>query len=373
VEEVGEAMLRPILLLNRCAHYDVRMWERFEELELPPEAFIHEGVSLWEKLKISDYNISIMTKALSSGWIDRELEGCERRGVRIITFRDADFPQGLLKIRDAPLMLYAKGCVPPGCVKTIAVVGTRRCSSYALKTAREIGLRAAGQGWNVVSGGAKGVDGASHSGCIDAGGVTAAVLGTGIDVVYPQEHKELFERIQGKGALLTEYCLGSKGERWRFPRRNRIIVGLASKIVLVEAPYRSGAMITANLATEEGREVWVVPGRIDDERCGGSNRLIFDGATPLVDFDSFFGTQQRYAERTLFDDDTPAPYRKNTQSLSADEKKILSLLSIHGANTIDNLAGEAKMSAAEVFKMISAMSLRGLVTMIGPGRYSLCD
>ncbi|MDR1137388.1 MAG: DNA-processing protein DprA [Synergistaceae bacterium] len=366
-------MLRSILLLNRCAHYDVKMWEHFEEMGFPPEAFITEGTSLWEKLKITDYNISIMTKALSSGWIDRELDGCERRGVKIITFRDPDFPQGLLKIRSTPLMLYVKGRMPSMCVKTIAVVGTRRCSSYALKTAREIGAAAAGQGWNVISGGAKGVDGASHSGCLDSGGITAAVLGTGIDVVYPHEHRELFERIQERGALLTEYGIGSKGDKWRFPRRNRIIVGLASRIVLVEAPYKSGAMITANLAAEEGREVWAVPGRIDDERCGGSNRLIFDGATPLIDFDLFFGTEQRYAERHLFDDDTPALGRKNLQSLSDDERKILSLLSIHGANTIDNLAGEAKMSAAEVFKLISVMSLRGLVAMIGPGRYSLCD
>jgi DNA processing protein len=349
------------------------MWEHFEEMRLPPEAFIDEGVSLWEKLKITEYNIAAMAKALSSGWIDRELDACERLGVRIVTFHDADFPPALLKIRAAPMLLYVKGPMPQICVKTIAVVGTRRCSSYAIKTAKEIGARAAAQGWNVISGGAKGVDGASHCGSLDAGGVTAAVLGTGIDTVYPPEHRELFERIQEKGALLTEYCIGSKGERWRFPRRNRIIVGLVSRVVLVEAPYKSGAMITANLAAEEGREVWVVPGRIDDERCGGSNRLIFDGATPLIDFDSFFGTEQRYAERTLFDDDTPGQDRKNLQSLSGDEKKILSLLSIHGGNTIDNLAGEAKMSAAEVFKIISVMSLRGLVAMIGPGRYSVCD
>jgi DNA processing protein len=349
------------------------MWEHFEEMGLPPEAFIDEGVSLWEKMKITEYNISVMAKALSSGWIDRELDACERLGVRIVTFRDTDFPPALLKIRSTPLMLYVKGRMPQMCVKTIAVVGTRRCSSYAIKTAKEIGSRAAAQGWNIISGGAKGVDGASHCGCLDAGGITVSVLGTGIDIAYPPEHRELFERIQENGALFTEYGIGSKGDRWRFPRRNRIIVGLVSRVVLVEAPRKSGAMITANLAAEEGREVWVVPGRIDDERCGGSNRLIFDGATPLIDFDSFFGTEQRYAERTLFDNDTPDQGRKNLQSLSCDEKKILSLLSIHGGNTIDNLADEAKMSAAEVFKIISVMSLRGLVAMVGPGRYSVCD
>jgi DNA processing protein len=209
---------------------------------------------------------------------------------------------------------------------------------------------------------------------MEGGGITAAVLGTGVDVVYPPEHRELFDRILEKGALYSEYPLGEKGESWHFPRRNRIIAGLASRIVVAEAPHKSGAMITARLAAEAGREVWAVPGRIDDERCAGSNSLIFDGAMPLADLDLLFGEPAAGAQRTLFDDRCPAvPDRVGIPVLSETEKTILSLLSFRGDKTIDNLAGEAKMSAAEVFKIVSVMSLRGLVFSSGPGRYRLTD
>jgi DNA processing protein len=133
-------------------------------------------------------------------------------------------------------------------------------------------------------------------------------------------------------------------------------------------------MITAALAAEEGREVWAVPGRIDDGRCSGSNRLIFDGAMPLIDLELLFGSKSQYAETYLFtDEETELPARPERKSLTDGERKILSLLAIHPDNTIDNLAGEAKMSAAEVFQMITVMSLRGLVFSSGPGRYSSYD
>jgi DNA processing protein len=367
-------MIRSLLLLNKCAHYDLRTWKRFEALELPPEAFIADSPSVWDKLEITERNKDIMSRALSSGWIDRELENCDRLGVKIVTFSDALFPPALLKIKDAPLLLYVKGNMPPAVNKAIAVVGTRRCSVYGERTARAIGSRAAERGWNVISGGAKGIDGAAHAGCIESGGVTAAIFGTGVNVVYPSEHAGLFGRILDSGALCSEFPLGEKGESWHFPRRNRIITGFASKTVVVEAPHKSGAMITAGLAAEEGREVWAVPGRIDDDHCAGSNRLIFDGAMPLVDLELLFGSKSQYAETYLFtDEETAQPARPERKNLTEDERKILSLLAIHPDNTIDNLANEAKMSAAEVFKMITVMSLRGLVFSSGPGRYSSYD
>jgi DNA processing protein len=375
VEKVnGASMIRSLLLLNKCAHYDVRMWRRFEALGSQPEAFIEDGPSIWDKLGITERNRDVMSRALSSGWIDRELENCERLGARIVTFLDAMFPPALLKIKDAPLLLYVRGNMPPAENKAIAVVGTRRCSVYGERTARAIGSRAAERGWSVISGGAKGIDGAAHAGCAESGGVTAAVLGTGVNVVYPSEHAELFRRILDRGALCSEFPLGEKGESWHFPRRNRIIVGFASKTAVVEAPHKSGAMITAGLAAEEGREVWAVPGRIDDDRCAGSNRLIFDGAMPLIDMELLFGSKSQYAETYLFTDgEAEPPARQERKNLTDGERKILSLLAIHPGNTIDNLADEAKMSAAEVFQIITVMSLRGLVFSSGPGRYSSYD
>jgi len=366
-------MLRAMMLLNKCQSYDVRMWERFEAMGLPPEAFYEDGPALWEKLEITERNRSIIEKAVAADWTERELDACDRLNVRLITCRDAEYPRSLTKSAKAPILLYVKGSLLPEEARTIAVVGTRRCSAYGYRIAREIGRRAADAGWNVASGGAKGIDGASHLGCAEAGGFTAAVLGTGVDIVYPSEHAPLFERILERGALYSEYPLGTKGESWHFPKRNRIIAGLASKIVVVEAPGRSGAMITASRAADDGREVWAVPGRIDDERSEGSNRLILDGAMPLVSLDSFFESKFAYAEASLFDGGGEDFAKPEPVNLSPEEKKILGLLTVQGEKTIDNLADEAKMSAAEVFKIMSVMSARGLVVLSGPGRYSVND
>jgi DNA processing protein len=370
---VDELMIRSLLLLNGCQQYDIRLWEKFEETSLEPEAFIAEGRAMWERLGITERCMSLMAKMLSSGWIDRELDACERLGVRVIACRDAIYPRPMLDLDDAPMLLYTIGELFSVGSKAVGVVGTRRCSAYGAGVAREIGRLAAAQGWCVVSGGAKGIDGAAHEGCLEGKGRTVAVMGTGIDVVYPSEHRGLFERIAATGALYSEYPLGSSGVGWRFPRRNRIVVGLTARTVVVEAPHKSGAMITARQAAEAGREVWAVPGRIGDERCVGSNRLIFDGAMPLIDMETFFGTKD--PQRTLFEglDAAEKRLQADDAKLNETEKTLIALLTNRGDRTIDNLAGEAKMSAAEVFKAMSLLSLRGLVFSSGPGRYRLVD
>jgi DNA processing protein len=214
-----------------------------------------------------------------------------------------------------------------------------------------------------------GIDGFAHTGCLESKGITAAILGTGVDVVFPSEHRKLFDRIMETGALFSEYSLGSGGEGWRFPRRNRIIAGLSSRVVVVEAPSRSGAMITARQALDAGKEVWAVPGRIDDKRCAGSNRLIFDGAFPFIDMETFFGVE---VQRDLFKDEALSR-KKDAIELNDVEKILVALLTNYGDRTIDNLANEAKMSAAEVFKVMSLLSIRGVVFSSGPGRYRLAD
>lgn len=371
----GDNLIRPLLLLNNCQYYDARLWERFEDAGLEPDAFIDGGPSLWETMGINERNRDQMRGDLASGWPDREIEACLKLGVSLVTFRNPLYPPSLLEMKDAPLLLYVRGSrlSLPGNV--IAVVGTRQCSSYGIKIAREIGKRAADRGWSVVSGGAKGIDGAVHAGCIDGGGITAAVLGTGIDVVFPHEHRRLFSVIMETGALYSEYRLGCGGNGWRFPRRNRIIAGLASKTVVVEAPRRSGALITARHAAEAGRDVWAVPGRIDDERCWGSNCLIFDGAMPLVDFEFFYGCTdiKKDAPQDISGADDAREVKNRADNLTESEKILVALLTNQGDRTIDNLADEAKMSAAEVFKAISMLSLRGVIFSSGSGRYSLAD
>lgn len=225
-------MLRALMLLSACQYLDIRTWVRFEELGLEPQVLLDEGPSLWETLGINERGRAAMTKALGMGWIERERDACAKLGVRILTCRDPLYPPSLLDLDDAPLLLYVWGerfSLKP---KTVGVVGTRRCSPYASSVAREIGHVAATCGWSVISGGAKGVDAASHNGCLEGGGMTVAVLGTGVDVVYPSENRDLFDRIRRTGALFSEYRLGTKGEAWRFPKRNRIIAGLSSHLSL---------------------------------------------------------------------------------------------------------------------------------------------
>lgn len=368
-------ILRALLLLARCKQYDARLWEKFEETGAEPAALIEGGPTFWEKLGISERCRGVMAKSLREGWPERELEACASRGVRLVTCCDAVYPQALRDLPDAPLLFYLRGEALSLPAESVGVVGTRRCSSYAAGVAREIGRMAAGAGWGLVSGGAKGVDGAAHGGCLEGDGITFAVLGTGVDVVYPSEHRELFERIASRGALVSEYPLGTKGEAWHFPKRNRIIAGLSGRTVVAEAPIKSGAMITARQAAEIGRDVWAVPGRIGEERSAGSNRLIFDGAQPLIDMETFFGTYRASGpgrgQTTLFGDE-PEPAREEVR-LNESEKMLVALLTNRGDRTIDNLASEVKMSAAEVFKTMSLLSIRGVVFSSGPGRYRLTD
>lgn len=195
---------------------------------------------------------------------------------------ESDLPEPLRRIPDAPRWLFVRGTLPPG--PAVAVVGSRRAAPYGRGLAREIGWTLARAGVPVVSGLAAGVDGAAHAGCVEAEGPGVAVLGSGIDVWYPARHRSLGQSLlDGGGAVVSEFPPGTPPEPWRFPCRNRIIVGLAAIVVVVEAATRSGALITARLALEAGRDVFAVPGDLDRETSRGTNLLIRDGAHPIVD------------------------------------------------------------------------------------------
>lgn len=199
----------------------------------------------------------------------------------VVKASDPSFPSPLQMIADPPPRLWVLGRLPesPG----VAVVGTRRATRYGLGLAREMGRAIASAGWVVVSGLARGVDGAAHRGCLDSGGVGVAVLGSGVDVWYPPEHRDLGEDlIAAGGAVISEYPPGTRPEPWRFPARNRIISGLSAAVVVTEAAEKGGALITARLAAEQGREVFAVPGDVSRPTSEGTNRLIRDGAHPVV-------------------------------------------------------------------------------------------
>ncbi|NJD62125.1 MAG: DNA-protecting protein DprA [Deltaproteobacteria bacterium] len=212
---------------------------------------------------------------------DRVREACSKTAIRLIPLDSEEYPQALRTIPDAPLVLYRAGDSPAG-RNAVAIVGSRAPTAPAKEFAGEIASDLAGAGWTVVSGMARGIDASAHEGALRGGGNTVAVLGCGVDVVYPPEADRLRGRILERGSLLSEYPPGTLPLSRHFPARNRIISGISRGVVVVEAPCRSGALITARLALDQGREVMAVPGNPVFPHTAGSNRLRREGAEPAT-------------------------------------------------------------------------------------------
>jgi DNA processing protein len=224
-------------------------------------------------------------EALTSGEAgeraSRIRETCGRAGIRVVPLDSEDYPESLRTVPDAPLVLYAAGAGVPW-ENSVAIVGSRAPTPPGMEFAGLLASELAAAGWTVVSGMARGIDAAAHEGALRGGGKTAAVLGCGVDVVYPPEAGRLRARILGRGALLSEYPPGGPPLPRHFPARNRIISGISRGVVVVEAPSRSGALITARIALDQGREVMAVPGNPLFPHTAGSNRLIREGASPVT-------------------------------------------------------------------------------------------
>lgn len=229
-----------------------------------------EGISQEMKEALMDRNLTQAEEILA---------GCEREKLHILTFRDAAYPVALKNIADPPIVLYYKGTLPDfDRNPVIGIVGTRKASAYGLTTAKRMGYQIARCGGIVVSGLAYGIDGMAMSGALTANGIAVGVLGCGADVVYPLSNKPLFQDTEKYGCILSEFAPGTPPLRYNFPKRNRIISGLSNGVLVVEAPEKSGALITARQALEQGRDVFTVPGNIDQPGFVGSNRLLRDGA-----------------------------------------------------------------------------------------------
>lgn len=220
---------------------------------------------------------SLLNKDLSA--LERILQLCRREDIRMVTYQDAAYPNCLRSLEDMPVLLYYKGTLPDfdnTCV--VGVSGTRKASAYGLLHARRMSYEMGLCGATVVTGLAAGIDTQATLGALEAGAVAVGVLGCGIDRVYPAANRELYEKVKGQGCILSEYAPGTEPFRWNFPKRNRIITGLSSALLVVEAPEKSGALITAAEAQKQGRDVFVVPGNLDLPGFAGSNRLLTQGA-----------------------------------------------------------------------------------------------
>src|SRR2546421_4281616 len=210
--------------------------------------------------------------------LNAELKRIAEFGCRIVMQSDAEYPESLRQIYDPPIVLYVKGSLAPKDKNSIAMVGSRMTTHYGIETARKLAYQLAYLGVTVVSGGARGIDTAAHQGALTTKGRTVVVLGTGINLVFPPENAELFERIAANGAVITQFPFNRPADKQTFPIRNRIVAGMTLGTVVVEANLTSGALITANFATEYGRQVFAVPGRIDSPRSKGCHELIKKGA-----------------------------------------------------------------------------------------------
>lgn len=284
--------------------------------------------------------------------VDTRLERLAAIDVELVAEDDDRYPASLIDLPDRPLWLFVRGDLPE--TFGVAVVGSRRATRYGLDVARTVGSRAAAAGWPVISGLAAGVDTAAHSGAVDTNGVTSAVLGSGIDVWYPRRNRVLGEAIlAGGGAVVSEFPPGTGPEPWRFPARNRIISGLAGVVIVVEAAVRSGALITARLALEQGRSVMAVPGDLSRETSAGTNLLIRDGAYPLTDLDGLVEELEFVMG--------PAPGGSVPEAADAFD----ALLTLIGPTSvpIDDLAARAGLPIDRLLVRLTHLELSGAVTV----------
>ncbi len=296
--------------------------------------------------------------------IQLQLSRLNKSEASIVTFWDKEYPENLKKIYDPPVMLFVRGQLLNSDKYSIAVVGTRNPTTYGKHVAEKFAAEIAEHGIVVISGLARGVDTIAHATTVRSGGRTIAVLGSGVDVIYPSENKRLSEQILVGGAIISEYYMGSKPDAVNFPRRNRIISGISLGTILIETDVNGGAMITASFALDQNREVFAVPGQIFERKGRGTNKLIKEGRAKLVEDISDVVEELRYKLRPILKDQ-PKPQAKI--QLSIFEQKIFDALSddpIH----VDVLADKCKQATSDILVQLLGLELKGVVKQL-PGKY----
>jgi DNA processing protein len=244
-----------------------------------PEQVFHAGADALAQVEgMGPQTVAAIRQFRHSDAIDREIERIEAAGVHVLTCAAPGYPENLKNIYDPPPLLYVKGSMEPQDKNAVAIVGSRSSSDYGRRVAQDVSRELAAAGITVVSGMASGIDSVAHAAALAAKGRTIAVLGCGVDIVYPLENKKLYARIAENGAVVSEYSLGTKPNAYNFPARNRIISGLALGVLVVEAGMKSGSLITARMALEQGRDVFAVPGSIYSFKTKGTHSLLRTGA-----------------------------------------------------------------------------------------------
>ncbi|MBP3493851.1 MAG: DNA-processing protein DprA [Oscillospiraceae bacterium] len=368
-------------------------WLLLEHFSSPEEIYYAEQQQIRLVAGLSSAQADLLEQR-SLHRAEEILSDCAAKDIFILTVQDAAYPTRLRQIYDAPILLYGKGAMPLfDDEAAVTVVGTRGCTPYGVQVAEQLGYEMAKQGAIVVSGLAKGIDTAAHRGALRAGGFTAAILGCGVDTVYPVENRKLYEDILATGVLLSEYPPGSAPERWHFPERNRIMSGLSLATVVVEADKDSGALITAHTAAEQGRDVFAVPGPIHAKESRGCNQLIRDGAGLVTEgWDVLREYQSRYAHRLHCDKtklpdlpeggvapeqqmeavpvkELPVLGKTEWKQLTDDQIQVLRILDTAEGMLTDDIAEEIAMPVRRVLSALTMLEVDGYVTQQSARRF----
>lgn len=368
------------LIANAIPHVGPITWKRIIDyygLELSPEAVFE----LTERQLRAVQGVGDVVARSILNWsmhfdIEKEKQKMNETGVCFLSQCDDEYPEYLKQIDDAPIGLYAKGNLSV-VKRTIAIVGSRRATLYGMTVAKKLAKELARMGFCIVSGLARGVDTAAHEGALEGKGATVAVLGCGVDIVYPPENENLYHRISDSGLILSEFTLGRVADKQTFPMRNRIISGMAQAVIVVETDLKGGSMITAKLATEQGRQVFAVPGRIDQTTSRGCNHLIREGATLLTSVDDIL-TELHYMnqlELSFSETQNGGAYDASEQeaailnALTNNEQKIFQVLREGGKAGIADLIHRTQLPVVTVLPILTKLEIKRLITKHLDGTY----
>ena len=315
-----------------------------------------------KRLQLGDKEREAILNSIQTWNLDAEYQTMVRQGIRLVTVCDGDYPKRLLELPSAPYALYVKGELPEETVLTVAIVGARECSPYGEAMAREFARALAEAKVQIVSGMARGVDGAAQWSALEAGGKSFGVLGCGVDVCYPRDQSNLYQRLCRQGGILSEYPPGTRPLPQHFPARNRIISGLADVVLVMEAKEKSGSLITADMALEQGRDVYALPGPVNSRLSQGCNYLIRQGAGILLSPEDLLEELGILATCEV----------KNESDkkilLETKENIVYSCLDLHPRN-VDWMIGVTKMSVSELLDALMQLELKGFVREISKNYY----
>jgi len=354
-----DGTLRAYLRLTLADGVGPRLFARLVEAFGSPEAALAAGPGGWRRVEGIGPKVASAIQAVGDEQVEAELASAGKTGAAILCDGDEQYPPALRNIHDRPPVLYVLGRLDRCDAVAVGVVGSRRCTHYGLEQAGRFGELLGRAGFTVVSGGARGIDAAAHRGALAAGGRTIAVMGCGLENSYPPENADLFKRIvsDGCGALISELPMATGIQGRNFPRRNRIISGLSLGVLVVEAARRSGALITATEAAEQGREVFAVPGRVDSPMSEGANALIRDGARLAANLEDLLEALGEVGAK-MAPDEQPSDQPALPATLTPTEARLAEALG-DGELSIDELVRRTGIASGEAVSAMTMLVLKG--------------